>query len=127
MTAGMTNNSRKRHWIDLACLTLAIALLLGCDVFTSVHGEVRDAKGHPLAGASVRLVATKRGKISQRTTGEDGTFDVAIAHGILPGSFRLEVSKSGYVTFTKDIRAKSQEQITVTLTPVAVKAQDQRQ
>lgn len=61
------------------------------------------------------LVATKSGKITYRTTEEDGTFSVAMAHGMLPGNLRLEVSKSGYVTYTKDVQAKSQEQITVTL------------
>ena len=115
MRVCMTNNRRNRRWIGLAALTLASALLLNCDIFTGVHGEVRDAEGHPLAGASVMLVATKSGKASKRTTGEDGAFSVTIAHGILAGRFRLEVAKTGYVTFTKEIRAKSQEQIIVTL------------
>jgi hypothetical protein len=102
---------------------LVIGLLLNCDAFTSVQGEVRDGEGHPLVGASVMLVATKSGKTSNRTTGADGTFSVTRSHGILSGSFRLEVSKNGYVTFTKEIRAKSQEQIIVTLLPESGKPQ----
>lgn len=102
---------------------LAIALLLNCDAITYVHGEVRDIRGHPLAGASVVLVATKSGKTSKRMTGENGTFEVDIIHGILPGNFRFEVSKSGYVAFTKEIRPKSQEQIIVTLLPESDKPQ----
>lgn len=116
-------NSRRIRWLRLAGLMIVIALLLNCDIFTSVQGEVRDAGGHPVAGASVVLVATKSGRTSKGTTGEDGTFDVAMAHGILAGSFRLEISKSGYATFTKEIRAKSQEQIVVTLLPESVKPQ----
>jgi len=94
---------------------LATVLLMGCDAITSVRGVVRDQNGQPLAEASVKLLATRSGRTAQRSTAADGFFSVEIIHGVLPGPFRLEISKNGYVTFTQDIKAKSRQEITVVL------------
>jgi carboxypeptidase family protein len=111
----LIGSPQSSHRFGLVCLTLSVAFLMGCDAFTSVQGVVRGPDNVPLEGAEVRLLATRSGKAKQRVTGSDGSFSVEMVHGVFSGPFRLEVRKIGYVIFTKDIEAKSQQQITVTL------------
>jgi hypothetical protein len=104
-----------KQWQILIAATLVTILLMGCDAATSVRGIVRDRSGQPIAGASVKLVRMRTGETIQQITGADGSFSEQIIHGFLPGPFRLEVSKSGYETFTQDVKAMSRREITVEL------------
>lgn len=99
----------------LLVLSLALAILIGCDALTSVRGIVSSPDGRPVAGALVRLVAVKSGKAKQMKTVEDGSFSLDIVHGAFAGHFQLVVSKPGYSTFSRDLPAKSRAEINVTL------------
>ena len=99
----------------LLALLLTLATLVGCDALTSAKGIVSGRDGHPVAGASVRLVALKSGKAKEMKTAEDGAFSLEIIHGAFAGRFQLVVSKPGYSTFSRNIPAKSREEITVML------------
>ena len=99
----------------LVALLLALVTLVGCDALTSVKGIVSGRDGHPVAGASVRLIALKSGKAKEMKTAEDGAFSLEMIHGAFAGRFQLVVSKEGYSTFSRDIPAKSREEITVML------------
>lgn len=95
----------------LVALSLTLAILVGCDALTSVRGIVTGRDGHPVAGASVRLVALKTDKAKEMKTAEDGSFSLEVIHGAFAGRFQLVVSKEGYSTFSRDIPAKSREEI----------------
>jgi hypothetical protein len=69
-----------------------------------------------VAGATVRLVAVKSGKTNEMKTAEDGSFSLELIHGVFAGRFQLGVSKAGYSTSSRDIPAKSREEINITLT-----------
>jgi len=59
------------------------------------------------------LVATGRGR--QMTTGEDGKFSVALAHGAFPGRIDLVTSKSGYEDKHQEVHAKTSQTLTIIL------------
>jgi protocatechuate 3,4-dioxygenase beta subunit len=94
-----------------------LVLLVSCDAWTSVRGKVSEADGRPVAGASVRLVAGKNGRTAEMTSQADGSFSVGLIHGAFAGRFQLVISKPGYVPFSRDIEAKTQQQVDVMLTP----------
>lgn len=106
-----------RNCCRLACLALVLLVLVGCDAGTSVRGIVSETNGRPVAGASVRLLAVKNGKMAEMNSEADGSFHVTMLHGPFPGEFQLLVSKPGYLTFKRDIQAKTRQQLDVVLTP----------
>jgi hypothetical protein len=83
---------------------------------TSVKGTVTGPDGHPVAGALVRLVAVKNGQAKEMKTAEDGSFSLELIHGVFAGRFQLVVSKAGYSTSSRDIPAKTREELNITLT-----------
>src|SRR5882724_5214720 len=88
---------------------------LGCDIFTSARGVVRDEEYRPVSGATVRLVKLNTGKTAEMTTGEDGWFQVTIAHGLPVGRFALTVSRRGYVTYRKEVWAREDVGVKIVL------------
>jgi outer membrane receptor protein involved in Fe transport len=64
----------------------------------SIQGQITDAKGSPLAGASVRLVSAQ----VTRTiiTGSDGRFQVGLLNS---GAWQVTVSKAGFTTQNQSI------------------------
>lgn len=111
----MSIAARTREHIGLAIVALVV--LTACDKHTSVRGSVAETSGHPISGASVSLVAVKSGRTVQMTSEADGSFSVGITHGAFPGRFRIVISKSGYLTFTQEVQANTQQQIAVVLSP----------
>lgn len=64
----------------------------------AVSGMVTDSKGAPIAGASVRLSSTQTFRTA--VTGADGSFRMGLLN---PGSWTIEVTKSGLAKFTQSI------------------------
>jgi Carboxypeptidase regulatory-like domain len=96
--------------------TLAFVVgLVACDAFTTVQGMVVDQDGNPISGAVVTLTLVATGRARQMTTGQDGKFDVALAHGAFPGRFDLVTSKSGYEDNHREIQAKTSQTLTIIL------------
>src|SRR5579871_1225360 len=96
--------------------TLAlIGGLMACDAVTRVQGTVVGRDGNPIPGAVVRLTLIATGRARQMTTEQDGRFSVELIHGAFPGRFDLVTSKSGYEDNHKEIRAKTSQTLTITL------------
>ena len=98
-----------------ALIFVSLLVLVACDARTSAKGKITSSDGHPIAGASVQLLDKKNGKAVEATSGADGSYKVTRIHGVLSGPFALTVSKTGYVTFEREIQAKQQNEIDVTL------------
>ncbi len=64
----------------------------------AVSGSVTDAKGAPVAGATVRLTSTQTTR--QAVTGADGNFRLGLMN---PGAWTVEVTKSGFQKITQNI------------------------
>jgi hypothetical protein len=71
---------------------LAMILLLSACGKPKVEGNVTDAFGKPLEGASV----TVEGTSFSTTTGDDGDYAIQF----VPGQFKVKVKKDGYTTAT---------------------------
>lgn len=64
----------------------------------AVSGAVTDAKGAPIAGATVRLTSTQTTR--QAVTGADGTFRMGLLN---PGAWTVEVTKGGLQKITQHV------------------------
>ena len=106
-----------RRLFRLALLpTLAFIVgLVACDAVTRVQGTVVGQDGNPIRGAVVRLTLVATGRARQMTTEQDGKFSVELIHCAFPGRFDLVTSKSGYEDNHKEIRAKTSQTLTITL------------
>jgi hypothetical protein len=87
-------------------LGLAAAIVAGAGTYAfaqtattgAVSGTITDKAGAPVAGASVRLTSTQ----TSRTflTGTDGSFRMGLLN---PGTWTIEVTKSGFQKFSQTI------------------------
>jgi hypothetical protein len=93
----------------LLVLLLFGALSLACDRFVHISGQIRDATGRPIGGASVKLFVTSANLTPQpssspqhRATSDDtGHYNVGDADAPMRLSFLLVVEKEGYRPFQK--------------------------
>lgn len=83
-------------------LLSAVAFMAGAQQKFSIYGDVADAGGEPLIGASVFIQETLQGAV----TNFNGRYEIA---GVEEGSFHLVVSLLGYEsdTIPIDIRGES--------------------
>ena len=72
------------------------AITIGLKVV--VVGKVVDAKGAPIAGATVTVGP------ASATTGADGAFEVSLT---AEGTYTIRVEKAGYYTYTRDVTVKT--------------------
>lgn len=94
----MENRFRRGHVMKKTFLTACMLLLFTVGLFAqqlTVNGTVKDQNGEPIIGASVIVVGTSTGII----TDFDGNF---VLSGVEPGS-DIEVSFVGYVSQTRQI------------------------
>jgi len=80
---------------------LLASLLYGQFESAEVLGNVRDASGGAISGATVRLTSHDTGIESKVTTDESGNFDF---FDVKVGRYALSVEKTGFSKFTTDIR-----------------------
>src|SRR6516164_9205919 len=80
---------------------LLASLLYGQFESAEVLGNVRDASGGSISGATVRLTSQDTGIESKVTTDESGNFDF---FDVKVGRYALSVEKTGFSKFTTDIR-----------------------
>ena len=76
----------------------------------SLRGEVRDAGGAPLAGASVALEGTP---LEPATSGADGSFAFP---SVAAGTYELTATLDGYVAFAADVTVAAGEETVVPVT-----------
>jgi DNA-binding beta-propeller fold protein YncE len=82
----------------------------------NIKVTVKDSHGIPIAGVKVLMVDKPDDQIA--TTGYTNSEGVSNDYGLLPGTYRYEISKAGYVTVTTDsttVVAGATSDITVTL------------
>src|SRR5436190_5960875 len=72
----------------------------------SIRGRVTDGKGMPLANASLQLLGTGKGTMA------DSQGDFVIT-GIVPGTYKLQVSAVGFEIETKEVTVKENEGTTI--------------
>ncbi len=77
---------------------IAVFLLISFSIFgqvkTTIQGKVTDEKGAPIFGATVYLVNTDLGSV----TNENGTYEIK---NVIPGSYNLTASFVGFSSQTK--------------------------
>lgn len=98
-----------------AATVLLVAVLQGCDAWTDVLGTVTETDGTPIAGALIRLTRTDGTIALEEKTESDGTFAVAVPHGLFTTKFQLEVEAPGYHAVTQDVAAKQRHQLVIGL------------
>ena len=94
-----------QKWKGFLCATL-VGLILGVMPARSaaqtagtgaLSGTVTDASGSVIAGAQVRVTSENSGEVRTVTTGAPGSFTVPL---LLPGTYRVDVTKDGFRTAT---------------------------
>ncbi len=99
----------------LALAALAVCAALGAQTApTQILGTVADASGAAVVGAQIVLSSEARGFTHRAETQPDGFYSVS---NLLPGLYRLEVSKAGFRTFSQSgIAAVTAKSVRVDLT-----------
>lgn len=82
---------------------LALWIASGCAwgqiASSEFFGAVTDPSGAPVPDAAVRAVSAARGFHYTANTGPDGFFTVP---NLIPGAYRIEVSRTGFATYVRD-------------------------
>lgn len=100
--------SHTRRSILLFLLVGTLAAFCGPSVSaqsgkTSVRGTVLDQDGRTISGANVKLISPEKGLVRTASTNDGGNFAFP---SIPPGTYRMEVSTSGFKTFVQnEVRA----------------------
>jgi iron complex outermembrane recepter protein len=92
---------------------LCAALILAATAMTAnaqqtISGKIVDEKANPVAGASVYVLNTQRGTVTDR----QGVFEL---RNILPGNYILHVSAIGFAEITREITEKNMTGIELSL------------
>jgi len=96
----------------LACAMILLSLLVfmsACimgDGGTSTHGHVLDESGKPIKGALVTLVS--RGRKDERTSADDGSYEVGVIHAPVTPLGTLTASKAGYEQYEKKFNSRDE-------------------
>src|ERR1700685_4469809 len=98
------SNSRVRSLaipllIFFACLATFSIPVAAQSTFGSISGTVSDASGASMAGASVTLTNLGTGSTQTLATNPDGLYSFV---NLNPGSYSLNVEKSGFKHFRRD-------------------------
>ncbi|MBC8165205.1 MAG: carboxypeptidase regulatory-like domain-containing protein, partial [Bryobacteraceae bacterium] len=80
--------------IFLLFTTLQFAQVAGSDFY----GIVTDSSGAPVPEATIRLIAETRGFSQDGLTNQEGAW---FFPNLLPGTYRIEVSKTGFATYAR--------------------------
>ena len=91
----MTPGARSTALLGLVLIILAAAAVAGQAVFGAISGTVTDSSGGVLPGAIVTVTNVNTGVTKTVTTNEAGVYN---ATNLVPGSYRLEASLSGFKT-----------------------------
>jgi Carboxypeptidase regulatory-like domain len=87
---------------------------------SSLQGQVRDAQGHPIAGASVTLAPAGAQAAQTATTNGEGIFRI---RNLPPGTYDLVVEKPGFQTLKRaGLEVRSGALLTTVLTMEALSA-----
>ena len=88
--------------------------MLAQDTRAQLLGRVQDSSGSVVAGASVRITNTGTGVSTASLTNASGDFLVPF---LVPGSYRLSVSKEGFKEFVQDnIPLRVSDRVTINVT-----------
>ena len=66
-----------------------------------IAGTVRDSKGLPVGGASVRIESSAGSKLQEMSTTSNGTFELGLPNA---GAYVLRIQESGYAEFVEPVQ-----------------------
>lgn len=99
----------KHLFMILVCAWFGMMNTVAQEVYR-VSGKVETLNGETLPGANVKLTNVKQGgKMSGASTDADGTFSIPVAKG----TYQLEISFVGYVTYVSGVEVKEDVRLPV--------------
>ena len=100
------------------CLALMAAVAVASAASTvDITGKITDSSGAIIQGAAVTLTDLSTSKVTNTTSGADGTF---VFHGVSIGPQILNVEKSGFESYTEHLAPATQKNVTVSLSVAAL-------
>jgi len=88
---------KKRISVIFVVLAFACGGLLAQNISSSIVGNVTDASGGGMAGASVKITQIQTNDSRSVTTNDDGGYTIST---VIPGIYRVEVTRPGFRTFS---------------------------
>ena len=76
----------------------------------SLRGTVYDQNRAVVRGAQIRLINRGTGEARTTTSGEDGEYTLS---SLRPGSYRLEITASGFATFPEEFNLKVNQELRI--------------
>ena len=99
----MNGKNSKLHFVFPL---IGLLIFVSCDGGSSFKGSVRDAGGHPIAGAKVTFETPPGDVRREETTSTEGTFSTTFLHSPYKGvRISIIVSKDGYKTHQQEVSA----------------------
>ena len=99
----------KHLFMILVCAWFGMTNTVAQEVYR-VSGKVETLNGETLPGANVKLTNAKQGgEMSGASTDADGTFSIPVAKG----TYQLEISFVGYVTYVSSVEVKEDVRLPV--------------
>ncbi len=103
MTAAVTLRASGRFFVVSTQLTACVILLFICSqglsaqvLFSSVVGNVMDASGAAVPGATVKITEISTNESRTARTNEAGLYTVTT---VTAGTYRIEITKTGFSSF----------------------------
>ena len=93
MTASTLRTGPRRFAVLTLLVALAIAPAMAQERFSGLTGEVRDASGAVLPGATVTITNKENGKLYTAVTGSDGVYRIL---DLEPGRYGVKFELSGF-------------------------------
>lgn len=98
----------QKKLLILSILALLLPYEVWAGIYGTIEGKVLDAKGKPLAGATVKVIGTKRGANSKA----DGTFKII---KVDPAKYTLEASYVGFISSKVEVTVSADQTSSVTI------------
>src|SRR5687767_1519182 len=107
--------SNMKYLGTVTALAFLIAAVLACDGVSRIGGRVVDLEGRPVKDASVLFEVVRKGQPTgayqcDTRTAADGSFGCGLTHAPFNIDLRLTISKHGYTTYTRDLKAEELKQ-----------------
>ncbi len=102
--------SRNQKLLSVIFLLLCSAWVTAQTHRASLRGIVSDPNGAVIQGAQVKLVNKETGETRSTTSGEQGEYALS---SLQPGSYRLDISYSGFAALVREFTLKVNQEVHV--------------
>ena len=99
-----------RNVIRICLLLVGCALIAYAQGVGTISGQVVDASGAAIPGASVSISNLTSGAVTRATTGADGSF---VVNNMKPDRYLVTVEKTGFEAYTEQVSLATQQSVTV--------------